>query len=59
MDPYALVPMTLCGDHHISLVQNKHSNLLGVDELVLGAPVENCAWRSDDNLLLQLDASHH
>lgn len=59
MDTYALVPMTLCGDHHISLIQHKHSNLLGVDELVLGAPVEDRAWCSYDNLLLQLDASLH
>lgn len=59
MDTYALVPMTLCGDHHISLVQHKHSNLLWVDELVLGAPVEDCTRRSYDNLLLQLGASLH
>uniref|UniRef100_A0A8C4HDY9 Uncharacterized protein n=1 Tax=Dicentrarchus labrax TaxID=13489 RepID=A0A8C4HDY9_DICLA len=55
MDTYALVPVTLCGDHHISLVQHKHGDLLGFDEPVLGAPVEDCAWCSNDNLLLQLD----
>uniref|UniRef100_A0A3Q1GPC7 Uncharacterized protein n=1 Tax=Acanthochromis polyacanthus TaxID=80966 RepID=A0A3Q1GPC7_9TELE len=40
----ALVLMTLRGNHHISLVQHKHSNLLGVNVLVLGAPVKyyNC-----------------
>uniref|UniRef100_A0A8C2WPX3 Uncharacterized protein n=1 Tax=Cyclopterus lumpus TaxID=8103 RepID=A0A8C2WPX3_CYCLU len=52
MDPYALVPMTLCGDHHISLVKHKHSNLVGVNKLVLRAPVEHCAWSSNDNLFL-------
>lgn len=57
MDANTLVPMSLCGDHHISLIQHKHSNLLGVNELVLGAPVEDCAWCSNDNLLLQLLAS--
>uniref|UniRef100_A0A3Q0S9N5 Uncharacterized protein n=1 Tax=Amphilophus citrinellus TaxID=61819 RepID=A0A3Q0S9N5_AMPCI len=55
----ALVPVTLCGNHHISLIQHKHSNLLGVNDLVLGAPVEDCAWCTDDNLLLQLDSSLH
>lgn len=59
VDPYALVPMTLCGDHHVSLVEHKHSNLLGVNELVLGAPVEDGARCSDNNLLLQLSASLH
>uniref|UniRef100_A0A3B4XYD6 Uncharacterized protein n=1 Tax=Seriola lalandi dorsalis TaxID=1841481 RepID=A0A3B4XYD6_SERLL len=59
VDTNALVPMTLRGDHHISLVQHKHSDLLGVDELVLGAPVEDCAWCPNDNLVLQLDASLH
>lgn len=59
MDTYALVPMTLCGDHHISLIQHKHANLLGVDVPVLGAPVKDCAWCSNDNLLLQLGASLH
>uniref|UniRef100_A0A8C9YQY7 Uncharacterized protein n=1 Tax=Sander lucioperca TaxID=283035 RepID=A0A8C9YQY7_SANLU len=59
MDPNALVPVALRGDHHISLVEHKHRNLLGVNELVLGAPVEDCAWCSNDNLLLQLHASLH
>uniref|UniRef100_A0A3B5BEN6 Uncharacterized protein n=1 Tax=Stegastes partitus TaxID=144197 RepID=A0A3B5BEN6_9TELE len=54
----ALVLMTLCGNHHISLVQNKQSNLLGVNELVLDAPVKDCARRSNDNVGLQLNTSH-
>lgn len=57
MDANTLVPMTLCGDHHICLIQHKHSNLLGVNELILCAPVEDCARCSYDNLLLQLVAS--
>lgn len=59
MDANALVPVTLGGDHHVGLVQHKHRNLFGVDELVLGAPVEDGAWCPDDNLLLQLNASLH
>lgn len=59
MDAYALVPVSLRGDHDICLVQDKHSDLLGVDQLVLGAPVEDRARRSDHNLLLQWDASVH
>lgn len=59
MDTNALVPMTLCANHHISLIQHKHCNLLGVNGLELGAPVEDCAWCSNDNLLLHLDTSLH
>lgn len=59
MDAYALVAVPLRGDHHIRLVQDEHGDLLGVDEMVLGAPVEDGARRSDHNLLLQWDASFH
>lgn len=59
MDTNTLISMTLCCDHHISLVQNKHGNLLGVNKLVFCAPVEECAWCSNDNLLLYLFASLH
>lgn len=59
MDPYAVVPVTLRGDHHIGLIQHKHCNLLRVDEFVLVAPVEDCARCSNDNLLLQLDTPLH
>lgn len=59
MDAYALVPVSLGGDHYIRLVQDKHSDLLGVDELVLGAPVKDCARRSDHNLFLQWDTFVH
>lgn len=57
MDPDALVPMALRGDHHVGLVQHKHADLLGIDDLKFGAPVEDCARRSNDDLLLQLDSS--
>uniref|UniRef100_A0A3B5Q0N3 Uncharacterized protein n=1 Tax=Xiphophorus maculatus TaxID=8083 RepID=A0A3B5Q0N3_XIPMA len=57
VDPDALVPMTLHGDHHISFIQHKHCDLLWVNKLVLGAPVKDGAWGSNDNLLLQLDMS--
>uniref|UniRef100_A0A3Q3LAU5 Uncharacterized protein n=1 Tax=Mastacembelus armatus TaxID=205130 RepID=A0A3Q3LAU5_9TELE len=52
LDANALVSMTLCSDHHISLIQYKHCNFLGVNEFVLGAPVKDCTWCSNDNLLL-------
>lgn len=59
MDTDALVPMTLRRDHHIRLVQHKHGDLLRVDVPVFGAPVEDGAWCSDDNLLLQLGVFLH
>lgn len=59
VDSDALVPMALHSDHHISLVQHKHCDLLWVNKFVLGAPVKDCARCSDHNLLLQLDASLH
>lgn len=59
MDPYALVPVTLRGDHHVGFIQYKHCNLLRVDEFVLVAPVEDGAGCPNDNLLLQLDTSLH
>uniref|UniRef100_A0A8C8DUV0 Uncharacterized protein n=1 Tax=Oryzias sinensis TaxID=183150 RepID=A0A8C8DUV0_9TELE len=58
LDSDALVPEALSGDHHVGLVQHKHADFLEVDHLVLGAPVQECSRRSDDDLLLQLDASH-
>uniref|UniRef100_A0A667ZKB7 Uncharacterized protein n=1 Tax=Myripristis murdjan TaxID=586833 RepID=A0A667ZKB7_9TELE len=38
LDANALVLMTLCGYHDISLIQHKHSDLLWVDKLQLCAP---------------------
>lgn len=40
--------------HHISLVQNKHLDLLGVNELELGAPVQDGPGGTNDNLLTDL-----
>uniref|UniRef100_A0A3P8WL00 Uncharacterized protein n=1 Tax=Cynoglossus semilaevis TaxID=244447 RepID=A0A3P8WL00_CYNSE len=54
LDSNALVTMTLRGDHHISLIQDKQSDVFGVNILELGAPIENCAWCSDDNLLIYM-----
>uniref|UniRef100_A0A3B4GXU2 Uncharacterized protein n=1 Tax=Pundamilia nyererei TaxID=303518 RepID=A0A3B4GXU2_9CICH len=51
VDSNALVPVALGGDHHISLIQHKHGDLFGVNELVLGAPVVDCARCTNDNLL--------
>lgn len=59
MDAEALVAVTLYGDHHVSFVQHKHADLLGIDVLVLGAPVEERARRSDHYLLLHSDSSLH
>uniref|UniRef100_A0A8C1V875 Uncharacterized protein n=1 Tax=Cyprinus carpio TaxID=7962 RepID=A0A8C1V875_CYPCA len=55
----ALVLVSLCGDHHIGLVQNKHFDLFGVDELQLNAPVQNRPRCADDDLLLDLNATLH
>lgn len=59
MDPDALVPMALCGNHHIGLIQHEHGYLFGVDELVFDTPVEDCAWCSNDNVFFQLDTTLH
>uniref|UniRef100_A0A8C7FVC2 Uncharacterized protein n=1 Tax=Oncorhynchus kisutch TaxID=8019 RepID=A0A8C7FVC2_ONCKI len=59
LDPDALVLVTLCGDHDISLVQDKDADLLGVDDLQFGAPVQDRARCPDDNLLLKLRPSVH
>ncbi|MFT7812897.1 hypothetical protein AGIG_G18398 [Arapaima gigas] len=59
LDAYALVLVALCGNHDISLVQDKHLDLLGVDELELYAPVQHCARSADDNLFLDLHPSLH
>uniref|UniRef100_A0A673ZEW2 Uncharacterized protein n=1 Tax=Salmo trutta TaxID=8032 RepID=A0A673ZEW2_SALTR len=59
LDPDALVLVTLCGDHDISLVQDKDADLLGVDDLQFRAPVQDCARCPDDNLLLKLCPSVH
>uniref|UniRef100_A0A668VBF9 Uncharacterized protein n=1 Tax=Oreochromis aureus TaxID=47969 RepID=A0A668VBF9_OREAU len=58
VDSNALVPVALGGDHHISLIQHKHSDLFGVNELVLGAPVVDCARCTNDNLLLEYNYYH-
>uniref|UniRef100_A0A672NXW9 Uncharacterized protein n=1 Tax=Sinocyclocheilus grahami TaxID=75366 RepID=A0A672NXW9_SINGR len=55
----ALVLVSLCGDHHISLVQNKHFDLFRVNELQLNAPVQNRPGCADDDLLLDLNATIH
>lgn len=39
LDPDALVLVTLCGNHDVSLVQDEDADLLGVDYLQFGAPV--------------------
>uniref|UniRef100_A0A8C7LZS0 Uncharacterized protein n=1 Tax=Oncorhynchus mykiss TaxID=8022 RepID=A0A8C7LZS0_ONCMY len=44
LDPDALVLVTLCGNHDVSLVQDEDADLLGVDDL-------QCP---DDNLLLNV-----
>uniref|UniRef100_A0A3B3DT97 Uncharacterized protein n=1 Tax=Oryzias melastigma TaxID=30732 RepID=A0A3B3DT97_ORYME len=54
LDSDALVPEALSVNHHVGLVQHKHADFLEVDHFVLSAPVQECSWRSDDDLLLAL-----
>lgn len=59
LDTYALVLMALGGNHHISFIQNKHLDLLGVDELELLTPVQDSTRSTNHNLFLQLCSSLH
>uniref|UniRef100_A0A8C8W7I4 Uncharacterized protein n=1 Tax=Peromyscus maniculatus bairdii TaxID=230844 RepID=A0A8C8W7I4_PERMB len=59
LDADALVLVALSCYHHISLVQNKHLDLLGVNELQLGAPVQDGPGGANDNLLTDLLTSAH
>ena len=59
LDADALVLVALSRYHHISLVQNKHLDLLGVNELQLGAPVQDGPGGNNDNLLTDLMTSFH
>uniref|UniRef100_A0A674BFT6 Uncharacterized protein n=1 Tax=Salmo trutta TaxID=8032 RepID=A0A674BFT6_SALTR len=59
LNAYALVLVSLCSNHDISLIQDKHFNLLGVDEFKLQTPVQHGAWRPNHHLLLELRASLH
>uniref|UniRef100_A0A8C6HLG2 Uncharacterized protein n=1 Tax=Mus spicilegus TaxID=10103 RepID=A0A8C6HLG2_MUSSI len=54
LDADALVLVALSRYHHISLVQNKHLDLLGVNELQLGAPVQDGPGGANDNLPILL-----
>lgn len=54
-----MVLVTLRGDHDIGLVQHKHFDLLGVNELQFSAPVQHGSRCADNDLLLQLDAALH
>ena len=55
----ALVLVAVSCYHHVSLVQNKHLDLLGVNELQLGAPVQDGPGGANDNLLTDLLTSVH
>lgn len=59
LDADALVLVALSCYHHVSLVQNKHLDLLGVNELQLGAPVQDGPGGANDNLLTDLLTSVH
>uniref|UniRef100_A0A8C0WIP3 Uncharacterized protein n=1 Tax=Castor canadensis TaxID=51338 RepID=A0A8C0WIP3_CASCN len=59
LDADALILVALSSYHHVRLIQNKHLDLLGVNELELGAPVQNSARSADDNLLTDLLTSFH
>uniref|UniRef100_A0A8C4ZW28 Uncharacterized protein n=1 Tax=Gadus morhua TaxID=8049 RepID=A0A8C4ZW28_GADMO len=59
LDADALVLVALRGDHDVRLVQHKHLDHLGVDELKLDAPVQHGPRGADDDLLLELHAPLH
>uniref|UniRef100_A0A8C9S8C9 Uncharacterized protein n=1 Tax=Scleropages formosus TaxID=113540 RepID=A0A8C9S8C9_SCLFO len=50
LDAYTLILVALCGNHDISLIQHKHLDLFGINELKLEAPVQHCARSANDNL---------
>lgn len=59
LDADALVLVALSSYHHVCLIQNKHLDLLGVNELELGAPVQNGPRGANDNVLTDLLTSFH
>uniref|UniRef100_A0A3Q2I0M2 Uncharacterized protein n=1 Tax=Equus caballus TaxID=9796 RepID=A0A3Q2I0M2_HORSE len=59
LDADALILVALSSYHHVSLIQNEHFDLLGVNELELGAPVQNGPRGSNDNVLTDLLTSFH
>uniref|UniRef100_A0A8C9CIM3 Uncharacterized protein n=1 Tax=Phocoena sinus TaxID=42100 RepID=A0A8C9CIM3_PHOSS len=59
LDADALILVALSSYHHVSLIQNKHLDLLGVNELELGAPVQNGPRGANDNVLTDLLTSFH
>uniref|UniRef100_A0A2K6U3T4 Uncharacterized protein n=1 Tax=Saimiri boliviensis boliviensis TaxID=39432 RepID=A0A2K6U3T4_SAIBB len=59
LDADALILVALSGYHDISLIQNKHLDFLGINELELGAPVQHGPRGANDNLLTDLLASFH
>ena len=59
LDADALVLVALSSYHHVSLIQNKHLDLLRVDELELGAPVQNSPRGANDNVFTDLLTSFY
>uniref|UniRef100_A0A8D2DLD7 Uncharacterized protein n=1 Tax=Sciurus vulgaris TaxID=55149 RepID=A0A8D2DLD7_SCIVU len=59
LDADALILVALGGYHHVSLIQNKHFDPLGVNEPELGAPVQDGPRGTNDNLLTDLLTSFH
>uniref|UniRef100_A0A8C8ZNG9 Uncharacterized protein n=1 Tax=Prolemur simus TaxID=1328070 RepID=A0A8C8ZNG9_PROSS len=59
LDADALILVALSSYHHVGLIQNKHLDLLGVDELELGAPVQHGPRGADDNLLTDFLTPFH
>ena len=51
--------VALSSYHHVSLIQNKHLDLLRVNELELGAPVQNSPRGANDNVFTDLLTSFH
>uniref|UniRef100_G3W1Y5 Uncharacterized protein n=1 Tax=Sarcophilus harrisii TaxID=9305 RepID=G3W1Y5_SARHA len=59
LDTDTLILMALRGYHYVSFIQNKHLDLLGVNEFQLGAPIQDGARSTNHNLLTDLLASFY
>lgn len=54
MDPNALILMPLRSNHNVCFVQHKYRYFLDIKNAELGAPIENFAGRTNDDVLADL-----
>lgn len=59
LDTDALVLVPLGGNHDICFIQDKDFDFLGINELQLGAPVQDSARGANDDLLCYLLPTFH